>query len=381
MRSGRHGAAPRRRIVLVLAILAIALLALGTLVANRLARPEREARTPSPPSVTGAGPSATPSAQASAPPPTPHPIPGYLLIADRGNNRLLLVDSRKRILWRYPKPGRAPTFPFTGDDDAFFSPSYRSIISQQEFQQTIQVLSFPAGRVLWHYGHPDVAGAGSGYLNTPDDAYLLAGGIRQVADIRNCRVLFISPGHRIVRRLGTTGVCRHDPPRFLDSPNGDTPMPNGGTLVSEIGGSWVDAVSRSGRLDWSVHAPVAYPSDAQWLGHGRILLTDFSDPGKVLIIDRRGRVLWRYGPASGPGMLNHPSLALMIAPGLIAVNDDFRARVVLISVARHRIVWQYGHTDRPGSGAGYLSIPDGMAFLPWADAMGIPAVRALIARR
>src|SRR5436190_11756890 len=30
------------------------------------------------------------------------PFSGRLLIADRGNNRLLLVDSHKRILWRYP---------------------------------------------------------------------------------------------------------------------------------------------------------------------------------------------------------------------------------------------------------------------------------------
>ncbi|HEX6663693.1 MAG TPA: hypothetical protein VF025_08455, partial [Gaiellaceae bacterium] len=28
----------------------------------------------------------------------PGPIPGYLLIADRGNNRMLLIDSRGRIL-------------------------------------------------------------------------------------------------------------------------------------------------------------------------------------------------------------------------------------------------------------------------------------------
>src|SRR5438034_11666976 len=36
---------------------------------------------------------------------TPGPIPGYLLIADRGNDRMLLVNSRKDILWVYPRPG------------------------------------------------------------------------------------------------------------------------------------------------------------------------------------------------------------------------------------------------------------------------------------
>ena len=64
--------------------------------------------------------------------------------------------------------------------------------------------------------------------------------------------------------------------------------------------------------------------------------------------------------------------------GLVAVNDDFRDRVVLISVKRHRIVWQYGHTDVGGTARGYLHIPDGMDFLPFDVAMGIPAIRAIV---
>src|SRR4051794_7958677 len=67
----------------------------------------------------------------------PGPIPGYLLIAARGNNRLLLVDGRKRILWRYPRPGSRPSMPFKFDDDAFFAPGLRRVISNQEEQQTI----------------------------------------------------------------------------------------------------------------------------------------------------------------------------------------------------------------------------------------------------
>jgi hypothetical protein len=99
---------------------------------------------------------ASPSTSAVAP--APQPIPGYLLIADRGNNRLLLVDQRKRIIWTYPRPGVRPSFPFRFDDDAFFSPDWRSIISNQEEQQTIEVISFPQGKVLWHYGHVNVRG-------------------------------------------------------------------------------------------------------------------------------------------------------------------------------------------------------------------------------
>ena len=224
---------------------------------------------------------------------------------------MLLVDGGKHLLWRYPRPGHPPSMPFNFDDDAFFLPGWRGVISNQEEQQTIEEISFPGGRVTWHYGHVDAAGSSTGFLHTPDDAYVLRDGTVTVADVGNCRVLFISSHGHVERQLGTTDVCGHAPPRLLASPNGDTPMPGGGTLVTEIGGSWIDAIGSDGHLRWTVHAPVSYPSDAQPLGHGRILLVDHARPGRVLIIDRHGTVLWSYGPSSGPGMLDHPSLALM----------------------------------------------------------------------
>jgi hypothetical protein len=307
----------------------------------------------------------------------PGPFHGYLLIADRGNNRMLLVDGAKRVLWGYPK--RTPGMPFRFDDDTFFGPTPNRIISNQEDQHTIQVIGFPSGRILWRYGHTNVRGGAPGYLNTPDDAYLLRNGLVSVADAYNCRVLFIARSHRVVRQYGTTGVCRHDPPEFLGAVNGATPLPDGGTLVSEITGSWIDDIGRGGRLRWAVQAPVSYPSDPQPLSHGRILLADYARPGHVIIMDRHGHVLWRYGPASGPGELDHPSLAASFTPGLIAVNDDYRHRVVFISLRTRRIVWQYGHTGVPGRAPGYLNTPDGMAFLSAGEIDTNPILRRLAA--
>jgi N-acetylneuraminic acid mutarotase len=312
-----------------------------------------------------------------APPP---PIPGYLLIADRGNDRMLLVDSAKHVFWRYPAPGTTPAMPFRFDDDTFFGPRRDRIISNQEDQHTIQIISFPGRRVLWRYGHVNQQGSGKGYLHTPDDAYLLPNGLVTVADAYNCRVLFINHAHRVVRQYGTTRVCRHNPPSELGAINGATPLPDGGTLVSEINGSWVDDIGPNGKLRWAVQAPVSYPSDPQLLGPDRILLADYTRPGHALIMTSRGRVLWRYGPTSGPGELDHPSLAYRIGAGLIAINDDYRHRVVVVDIHTHRIVWQYGHTDRPGRGPGYLNTPDGLDLLKTSDAQRSPVIRALLAK-
>ena len=78
--------------------------------------------------------------------------------------------------------------------------------------------------------------------------------------------------------------------------------------------------------------------------------------------DRSGTVLWTYRPISGPGVLDHPSLAAPLPNGLVAINDDYNHRVVLVDPKTDRIVWQYG-TGVAGAGVGQLSYPDGIDLL------------------
>jgi hypothetical protein len=294
----------------------------------------------------------------------PPPLPGALLIADRGNNRILLVNPRGRVLWHFPdRRDLARGVYLRFNDDAFVGRGGRAIVANEEEAHTIVSIDVRTHHRIHLYGRPGVRGWSAGLLNTPDDAYPLPDGSTVVSDAYNCRVIWIR-AHRIIRQIGTTRVCKHDPPRTLGAVNGNTPLIGGGVLVSEIPGHWVDEFGPGGALRWSVQAPVRYPSDPQPLAGGRVLLADYSNPGHVVIMNRRGTVLWRYGPASGPGRLDHPSLALMLPGNKIAVNDDYRHRVVVIDVHTRRIVWQYGHTGVPGIRPGYLHTPDGMDFVP-----------------
>jgi outer membrane protein assembly factor BamB len=303
-------------------------------------------------------------AQFQRPAHVPGPLPGALLIADRGNNRMLLVDVHRRVLWRFPTAAdlaRGVRLYF--DDDTFVEPGGKAIVSNEEEAHTILSIDIATHRVTHLYGRPGVKGSGPGLLNTPDDAYVLPDGTLTVADAYNCRILFIRR-HRIVRQIGTTGVCTHNPPRTLGAVNGDTPLADGGVLVSEIQGSWIDDFGPTGRLRWAVQAPVSYPSDPQPLPGGRILLADYASPGAAIVMNRHGKVLWRYGPASGWGALDHPSLAMPLPNGDIAINDDYNDRVVIVDPRKGRIVWQYGHARVPGSGPNELNTPDGMDFVP-----------------
>jgi hypothetical protein len=284
----------------------------------------------------------------------------HLLIADRGNNRLLLLNSQNQIVWTYPSAYAAPPpGGFYFPDDAFFTAHGTEIVSNQEENETIVVIGFPSGKLLWSYGHPRQPGSSPGYLHTPDDAYVLKSGDITVADAGNCRVLFIHPNGALASQIGTTGRCIHQPPTSLGSPNGDTPLADGNVLISEINGSWVSEYTPLGRPVWTVKLPVGYPSDPQQLGPDLYLLSDYSHPGGFIEFTREGAVVYRYQPPAGQGEMNQPSLTEVLPSGVFMTNDDFRDRMVAIDPATQALVWQYGVTDQPGTAPGMLNTPDG----------------------
>jgi outer membrane protein assembly factor BamB len=292
------------------------------------------------------------------------PFAGQLLIADRGNNRLIVVDAAKHVLWSYPSATRpAPPGGFYFPDDGFFVDHGRAILSNEEENHTIVRIAYPSGALLWSYGHPGTPGVSAGFLNQPDDAWLLKDGTTAVADAKNCRILFMTAQGQPQSQIGENGICTHDPGRSVGYPNGDTPLSDGNFLISEINGSWISEYTRSGSLVWTVQLPITYPSDPQQLGPDLYLVADYTKPGGLVEFTREGRIVWTYRPASGNGMLDHPSLAEQLPNGLIAVNDDYRHRVVFIDPATNNIVWQYGATDRPGTGADQLNTPDGFDLL------------------
>jgi DNA-binding beta-propeller fold protein YncE len=297
-----------------------------------------------------------------APGSDPSVLPADVLIADHHNNRLLIVDRYGRIRWEFPRPGDlAPGQTFLQPDDAFFSPDGKSIIATQEDDQVISVISVATSRITYRYGVPATPGSGPDHLFNPDDAMLTPAGVIVSADIKNCRLVIITPpGHTVTRVIGrTTNACQHDPPRRFGSPNGAFPMTNGDYLVTEINGDWADELSLHGRATWSANpAGVLYPSDSNEVYPGRYLTADYSDPGQVAEFTSSGRVVWRMGG------FNQPSLALPLPNGDILLNDDFNHRVCVVDPATHRIVWQYGHTGKAGRGPGYLSDPDGVDLVP-----------------
>jgi hypothetical protein len=290
-----------------------------------------------------------------------------LLIADRGNNRLVLLDDTGSVIWTYPNPPSMPPPPGPGGfyfpDDAFFINHGTAIIYNQEENETIVQIAYPSGKLLWRYGQPAQPGSAPGYLHEPDDAYLLKNGDVSVSDSDNCRILIISPSGSIVSQIGTTGVCVHNPPTSLGGPNGDTPLPDGNILVSETKGSYISEYTPTGGLVWTAHLDIGYPSDPQPLGPNLYLCVDYENPGGIVEFNRSGQILYQYRATSGINRLNQPSLGEVLPSGAFMVNDDYRDRMAAIDPTTQALVWNYGVPDTPGTAPGYLNIPDGFDIL------------------
>ena len=95
-------------------------------------------------------------------------MPGYLLVADRNNNRLLILSPTKKIVWQFPRPGDIQTGQsFHDPDDAFFTPGYRGISTNEEFNDQMAVISIKRRRITWSYGRAGVAGSAPASSRTP----------------------------------------------------------------------------------------------------------------------------------------------------------------------------------------------------------------------
>ncbi len=284
------------------------------------------------------------------------PLEQNILIADRGNNRIIEVTPDKQIVWEYDFASRLPHH---GADDAFFAPGNKEIVATLGEDNTIMVIDYATKKVVWQYG-TGAKDADPNHLYTPDDAYRLPDGNYSVAEINNCRVVILSPEKKIVHEYGQAHQCVSQP-GYYNKPNGATPLPDGHLLITEIKGQRVTEIDQEGNELYSFHAPVHYPSDAQRTIRGTIILADYDKYGSILELDKQGNVLWQFGPLDTPeGRLRWPSLAAELPNGNIIANDDFNHRVIVIDKETKQIVWQYGMTGRKGYLPGYLDIPDGL---------------------
>jgi hypothetical protein len=156
------------------------------------------------------------------------------------------------------------------------------------------------------------------------------------------------------------------------------PMPRlaynrpGNILISDQYNNRVIEVDTAGRIVWSYgtgpgdltsgRSPVGV-NDAERIG-GVTLVAATGNPGgfgdcnpgpcpdnRVLLVNRRGQILWQYGQfgvgGAGPDQLDTPVQATWLPSGHVLITDQANERVIEVTRDK-RIVWQYGQTGAAG---------------------------------
>ena len=134
--------------------------------------------------------------------------------------------------------------------------------------------------IIWQYGQFGVAGSGPNQLNTPVQNTWLPSGNVLITDQANERIIEVNRAKQIVWQYGTTGVAGNAPEQ-LNNPNCAELLENGHVLICDENNNRAIEVSRAGKIVWqygsgdpNISDPVSGVAFASRLPRGRTLITD-----------------------------------------------------------------------------------------------------------
>ncbi len=347
----------QRRLLVLVAALAILIVIIVVVTSGSSTPPTSTTAGASKAAHTGKGPSYLAVSDPSA-------VPQNILIADRNNSRIISISPKGQIVW---------THPVSAPSDAYLSYTGHTAVITQHTKSRVFTLEVDPGAVNFIYGHSDKPGSAENYLHDPQTAQELpSGGEIVIADLGNCRILFVRPAKHVpVDSLGGSATdCVHhvlSAPYTFSKPDAAFPAANGDLVVTELSPAWVDVFDKSLKLLDQIKlsdAGFTAPYDANEYAPGDLIVVDRTTPGVVEEFTATGTPLWRYAAPSGAGELDHPTLARVLPDGNVLVADSGNDRVIVIDHNSKKIVWQYGHTHVPGSAPGYLHTPDSVTLVP-----------------
>lgn len=254
-------------------------------------------------------------------PPSSPPLPGC---SDPVNgcpdNRVMLVDRGGHIVWQYGQAGVAGA-----DANQLNTPVQAAalkgflgeaglhvIIADQANQRVIVVDR--QKHLVWQYGSTGVAGSGPNQLNSPNSAEVLDNGNILIADEGNNRAIEVTAQGGLVKQF-TAG----------DSLSGvafASRLPNGNTLLTDANNNRVVELDPGDHIVWQYVTntmagsnPNPLPTRAVRLANGDTLISDqFNE--RVIEVDAGGHIVFQQGmlniAGNGFNQLNGPYDAKLI---------------------------------------------------------------------
>ncbi|MBC7543860.1 MAG: PQQ-binding-like beta-propeller repeat protein [Candidatus Sericytochromatia bacterium] len=161
---------------------------------------------------------------------------GNVLIADTGNRRIVEVAADHRVVWQWQDDNvlQVPTSCERLDNG-------NTLITDRASHVVIEVN--PAGTVVWTYGHLGSSSKSAGFLSHPEHASRRTSGHTLIVDGRNHRILDVDAGGTVAWSYSGEGPNRLSGPTYA--------MVHGGSVwIAHGGGRQLYEVSRTGAVLW-----------------------------------------------------------------------------------------------------------------------------------
>ncbi|HEU0277327.1 MAG TPA: hypothetical protein VFQ95_05855 [Rhodanobacteraceae bacterium] len=252
---------------------------------------------------------------------TPPGLPGC---SDTTNgcpdNRVFIVDHTGRITWQYGEAGILGSGPDqlnTPVQSLYLSsfPGHSGphvLITDQGNQRVILVDM--KKRIEWQYGTTGVSGSGPDQLNNPNSAEVLDNGDVLIADENNNRAIEITAAGQMVQAFTAHGT--------LSGVAFASRLANGDTLITDSNNNRIVEVDNGDNVVWQYVTnsapgsnPTPLPTRAVRLREGDTLISDQFN-NRVIEITPSGHVVFQQGVINMPGnrfnQLNGPYDAKVI---------------------------------------------------------------------
>jgi hypothetical protein len=221
------------------------------------------------------------------------------------DNRVFIVGPEGHILWKYGQAGVTGAGPnelntpvqslilttFPGH------PGVHVLIADQGNQRIILVNL--KGKIDWQYGKTGVAGDGPGELNSPNSGEVLKNGHILIADESNNRVIEITPGGTIVKTFTAGGT--------INGAAFASRLDNGDTLISDANNNRIVQVDADDKVVWQYVTnkgpgsnPNPQPTRGIRLVNGDTLISDQFN-NRVIEVTPAGKIVWQQGKTNVAG--------------------------------------------------------------------------------
>ncbi len=232
------------------------------------------------------------------------------------DNRVLLVGPLGHIVWELGAVAADPTVATVNTPvSARMTSKFDILIADQGNQRVILVGL--GKKILWQYGTTGTAGSGPNELNNPNSAEMLGNGDVLIADESNNRVIEVTQANEIVWSYGNPADTT-----ILNGPAFASRLPGGDTLITDSGNNRIIQVTPAGAIVWgyatndrlgSVANPM--PTRAVRLITGGTLIADQFN-NQVFLVDILHLITFAQGivgvTGKGPEFLDAPYDAKVI---------------------------------------------------------------------